>query len=374
VAIATVSVVVHEFGHAICFRIFGLRPSITLHGMGGLTTASVGEADTPPFTPVRSIVTSLAGPLSALILMGVPAWLLAQGMGFEPLSAVRAADVDAMLVQRTGIGGFGGRWVLATPAQVILSQIVFVNVGWSLLNLIPVLPLDGGNVTSSLIELVAPRQGRRVANVISIVAAVALAVWGLANGYPFGLLLAALLVGMNVSELASSRHDSTDELLATAARALVDFDPARAERVLRDVLSGSVDGERRRIATELFAWGRLAQGDPLGAEQAMRSMPPGEGPTATLRAALSLAQGRTAEGVTMMAWALANDGDRSAKVLGAIAVAQSGQVDAVTHELLLLGPEGREGGEALRSGLDRTGHRAEARRVGQLLAGGPAAR
>jgi Zn-dependent protease len=369
VIIATASVVVHELGHAVAFRSFGLRPSITLHGMGGLTSASIGDAGTPPFTPVRSIVTSLAGPLSALLLFGVPAWLAARGQGFEPFSTVRAADIDAMLVQRTGSAlGFGGRWMIATPAMVLLGQLVWINVGWSLLNLIPVLPLDGGNVTASVFELVNPRQGRRVANVISIVAAVALAWWGWASGFLFGPLLAAMLIGMNVSELVARRRESLDDRLAGAARALVDFDPAGAEATLRDLLTGKLDGEHRRIAVELFAWARLAQGDPLGAQQAVGTMAPGEGPTATLRAALSLALGRTAEGVSTMAWALAHDGDRSAKVLGAIAVAQSGQVEAVTQELLLLGPAGREGGEALRAGLDRTGHRAEAQRVGHLLA------
>jgi Zn-dependent protease len=367
VAIATVSVLVHELGHALAFRAFGLRPSITLHGMGGLTTASVGEAGAPEFTPVRSIVTSLAGPLAALLLFGVPAYLAARGQGFEPLAQLGRTDFGEAVVRRAG-SGVGARYTLATPLQLLLQQAVYINVGWSLLNLIPILPLDGGNVTASVIELAAPRKGRRVANVISIVAAVVLAWWGVTAGFIVAPLLAAMLIGMNLSELAGSRHDDVDDDLAAAARALMEFDPDRAERLSSGVLAGRTQGDRRRVATELFAWSRLARGDPAGAERAMASMPAGQGPTATLAGALSLAQGRTAEGVTTMAWALAHDPDRSAKVLGAIALAQSGQVDAVTHELLLLGPPGREAGELLRSALDHTGHVAEARRVGQLLA------
>lgn len=369
VAIATVSVVVHELGHAVCFRVFGLRPSITLHAMGGLTSASVGEPDTPPFTPVRSIVTSLAGPLAALLLLGVPAYLVARGQGFEPFSLWWYREADAVLVRPVRAAGFGfERWVEATPAQVLLGQAVFVNIGWSLLNLVPILPLDGGNVTASVMELVSPRQGRRVANVVSIVAAAAVAIWGFTAGYLFGPLIGAMLIGMNLSELAGRRHESVDHDLAEAARALIDFDPARAEQLSAEVLSGRVQGDRRRIATELYAWSWLARGDAGRAGAAMAAMPPEHPPTSTLRAALSLALGRTDEGVATMAWALAHDPDRSAKVLGAIAVAQSGQVDAVTHELLLLGADGRAGADVLRAGLDRTGHHAEARRVGQLLA------
>jgi stage IV sporulation protein FB len=367
VVIATVSVLVHELGHAVAFRGYGLAPSITLHGMGGLTTASVGEHGTPPFTPLRSVVTSLAGPFAALFLFGVPAWLAARGLGFEPLSVTRVYGYDGMWVQATS-GFLGGGFRPATSVEVVLSQIVFVNVFWSLLNLIPVLPLDGGNVTSSLIELVAPRNGRRVANVVSIVAAAGFGVWAFRSDFIFGPVLSLMLIGMNVSELVSARHESVDERLAAAARALVEFDPTGAEKGLRQLLAGNLERERRRIATELFAWARLAQGDPAGAQEAMATMAIDDGPTATLRAALSLAQGRTAEGVSTMAWALAHDTDRSAKVLGAIAVAQSGQVETVTQELLLLGPAGREGGEVLRDALERTGHRAEAQRVGHLLA------
>jgi stage IV sporulation protein FB len=367
VVIATVSVLIHELGHAVCFRFFGLQPSISLHGMGGLTSAPVGDADAPPFTPVRSIVTSLAGPFAALLLLGVPSWLAARGLDFDPFSLARGMGGGEMYVQRSGIAR---GWIEATPLHVFVNQAIWINVGWSILNLIPVLPLDGGNVTASVFELFSPRNGRRVANVISIVLAGALGLWGLSSGYLFGALVAAGLIWVNVAELAGQRHDRTDDELTAATRALLDFEPARAEQLVRGVLGRNLDGDRRRAATELFAWSRLAQGDAGSASQVIAAMPPEAGPTATIRAATALGLGNSTEGVTTMAWALAHDPDRSAKALGAIAVAQSGQVDAVTRELLLLGPAGREGGEALRDGLARTGHTVEARRVGQLLATG----
>jgi stage IV sporulation protein FB len=368
VAIATISVVVHEFGHAIAFRVYGLAPSVTLHAMGGLTTASLDEHDAPPFTPVRSIVTSLAGPLSALLLFGVPALLAARGLGFDPLPFARAYGPSGELyVLRSGVGP--EHWMLATPVHILVGQAVYINIYWSLLNLVPVLPLDGGNVTAGFFELFSPRHGRRIANVLSIAVAAGLALWGISSGNLIGPLLGALLVGMNVSELAGRRHEDVDGQLVDAARALVEFDPLKAEGIVSGLLDKRVAGDRRRVAVELFAWARLAQGDAPAAEQALAAMGTEEGPTATVRAAVSLARGRTSEGVTTMAWALAHDPDRSAKVLGAIALAQSGQVEAVTQELLLLGPAGREGGQVLAEGLRRTGHVAEAARVGQLLAG-----
>jgi hypothetical protein len=218
------------------------------------------------------------------------------------------------------------------------------------------------------VELVTPRHGRRVANVLSVVAAVALAVWGWSHGFPVASLMAVFFMGTNLMELVNSRHDGADEDLAAAARALVAFEPAKAQQLATGVLAGRSDPDRHRIATELFAWSRLAQGDPLGAQQAVASMAADAGPTATLRAALSLALGRTNEGVTTMAWALVHDPDRSAKLLGAIAVAQFGQTDAVTSELLLLGEPGREGATLLADLLQRTGHAGDADRVAQRVA------
>jgi stage IV sporulation protein FB len=366
VGIATASVLIHELGHAVAFRFFGLRPSISLNAMGGLTSAAVDQPDTPAFTPGRSIVTSLAGPLSELVLLGIPAFLIIQGMGVDPFSLRWFHDVG-MAVQTTS-AGFGDDWVVATPFQVVLGQIAYINIVWSVLNLVPILPLDGGNVVASLVELVTPRHGRRVANVLSVAAAVTLSVWGWRNGFPVAALLAVIFVGTNLTELANSRNDGTDENLAAAARALVAFEPVRAQQLVTGVLDGRPDDERRRIATELFAWSRLAQGDPLGAQQAVASMAADAGPTATLRAAVSLAMGRTAEGVTTMAWAMVHDPDRSAKLLGAIAVAQSGQTDAVTSELLLLGEPGRSGATLLAELLERTGHGEDAARVGQRVA------
>jgi len=131
VAIATVSILLHEFGHAIAFRIFGLRPSVSLVGFGGLTSAEGPDGSTDDFTPVRHIIVSLAGPLSALILLGLPALLIAEANGFDPWTSLgmrRSLD----------------------PAEIILGQIVYINVGWSLLNLLPVLPLDGGRAMAAL--------------------------------------------------------------------------------------------------------------------------------------------------------------------------------------------------------------------------------
>jgi membrane-associated protease RseP (regulator of RpoE activity) len=86
--------------------------------MGGLTH---GEGR---LTPVESIAVSLAGPFTALFLLGLPAlWL-------EKNGSISGAD-----------------------ARAILSQVIWINVGWSVLNLLPIPLLDGGHLMYYLIEI-----------------------------------------------------------------------------------------------------------------------------------------------------------------------------------------------------------------------------
>src|SRR5262245_55219146 len=60
VAVVLVGVVVHELGHALVGRVFGLKPRIHLYGMGGLTTWEAGRE----LSPLRSVAVSLAGPFA----------------------------------------------------------------------------------------------------------------------------------------------------------------------------------------------------------------------------------------------------------------------------------------------------------------------
>jgi len=350
VVIATVSVLVHEFGHAFAFRAFGLKPSITLHAMGGLTSAS-GDSSSPKFTPGRSIVTSFAGPLSALVLFGLPALWYASRYGLDPWVGFKATRASL------------------TPTQIIVGQIVYVNVGWSILNLLPVLPLDGGNITASVCELVVPTKGRRVASVLSILFAAAIGLWAYQYVGVMGIVFAVVFIGMNIGELTRRDESPLDDQLDDAFSALLDFDPVRADRLAQSVIVARPSNSRLSWAIELAAWARIASGDHWGAQHLLVTMPPGTAPSASIRGALALALGNVPEGVSTMTWALAFDPSKNAKVLGAMAAAQSGQAIAIAHELVLLGSDGVEAAHVFSRLLDYAGHRAEAAEVDKIAVG-----
>jgi stage IV sporulation protein FB len=134
VVVVFVSVMVHELGHAVVAESYGLFPSILLQSMGGLTIFS----RTRRLSHFQEIVLSLAGPFFGFVLGG-----LVYGLVF---------------------------FVSGIPLvfRVIMSQLMWVNIGWGVINLVPMLPLDGGQVMRSLWHWLRSPYDERTPLIISI--------------------------------------------------------------------------------------------------------------------------------------------------------------------------------------------------------------
>ena len=156
VAVVFVSVLVHELGHATAAHLFGSPARIMLYGLGGLT------AHRPMSSQWRSIAVSLAGPFAGFALAAV------------------TFQVAVILPAPLGI------------VETLFQFLLFVNVGWGVVNLLPVLPLDGGHVARSAFRLVSPSNGDRWALALSLITAGAVVVLAISQG----LLLMAVLFGM----------------------------------------------------------------------------------------------------------------------------------------------------------------------------------
>ena len=124
-AAGVVSIIIHELGHALTMRLFGGRHiSIVLHGMGG-HAISQGE----PFSRGQHILISLAGPL------------LQVACGLLVLIAV-------IMSAATSSGSTG---LQAGPVYELLSSFIEVSLFWAVLNLIPVYPMDGGQILRGIL-------------------------------------------------------------------------------------------------------------------------------------------------------------------------------------------------------------------------------
>lgn len=157
------SILVHEMGHALTARLFGYYPRVFLYQFGGVAMYTPDGQ----YTAGRSILITFAGPAAGLAL----------GLGTLVGSFVLAASQLAVqpLVDAT------------------LMFLVEVNIAWSILNLLPVYPLDGGQITRDVCTSMNPRQGMVWTLWISVLVAllIALAAFTLRMtflGIMFGLM------------------------------------------------------------------------------------------------------------------------------------------------------------------------------------------
>jgi len=156
----------------------GIRghPRITLYGMGGL--AACGDCER---SPRAQILISLAGPcagfLFALVLM-----LLISVVGHQSGCTLLGQP------QRDAVGlGLLGTVFYWSPFQSgavndMIQQLLYINVLWGAVNLLPIYPLDGGQIAREICLFGQPRQGMILSLRISVVAAGAMALVGLSWG------------------------------------------------------------------------------------------------------------------------------------------------------------------------------------------------
>ncbi len=148
VLVLLVAILVHELGHAVAGRAFGARQTtIILHGFGGLAVGATGR------TWYERIAVFLAGPAAGFML----------------------ALVTLIVMLTAPVGEFGA---------LVCMLMLWVCVVWGVVNLLPVYPLDGGQVMMELLGHFRPGKGRGMALIISgivgiliAIAAVALRQW-----------------------------------------------------------------------------------------------------------------------------------------------------------------------------------------------------
>ncbi len=145
VAIVFFSVLLHELGHAWVIQSFGGQPSIVLHATGGATSWPTGASPGPG----QRLLVSLAGPGIQLFI------------GAVVFTASRA-------------------FVYPPKYDWVVDQLLWVNVGWAVINLVPIVPWDGGNALEAFIAWV-DRPRPMVTVVISGVGGLALAAFGFAQ-------------------------------------------------------------------------------------------------------------------------------------------------------------------------------------------------
>jgi Zn-dependent protease len=216
----TLSLLGHELGHAFVARHFNLRPQVLLHGLGGLT-----GHERPKRGRDDALIVA-AGPAAGLLM-----WFLARlAMSYLP--------IENPVV-------FSGLYTLAS-----------VNLVWSIFNLLPLWPMDGGQLMRiGASTVLKPLRGERVTHIVSITVVVLIAVGTqvqpFASFIPFGgpytMIILAMMAFQNFQAMQASggqapvRRDNpfARELLAKADLAYQNGQDDEAARLCHQIKAES---------------------------------------------------------------------------------------------------------------------------------------
>jgi stage IV sporulation protein FB len=164
-------VVLHEYGHALTARHYGIRThAITLYPMGG-----VAMLEGMPEDPRQELRIALAGPAVNFVLAA---------------------------------GLWGGAHLLLGGPGPFVDCLIYVNLVMGTFNLVPALPMDGGRVLRAALAMRMPQQrATQLATRLARVLAAGMAVLGvLWPGHGMLVLIALFVWAASAAELRASEH------------------------------------------------------------------------------------------------------------------------------------------------------------------------
>ena len=191
IASVLVSLLVHEMGHALAYRRFGQSARIVLSHFGGLAIPG-GWDRGRRLRPWERFVVSAAGPVAQLLFAVAIIAVLRLGGWIVPFPINSIGEA---------LGLFEGRLYGSRYALAFADFLLYVNILWPLLNLMPVPPLDGGQMVREGLEVMGARDAGRLAAIVGAVTGFALALWAYSNHESYLALMFGLLAVSCVQSL-----------------------------------------------------------------------------------------------------------------------------------------------------------------------------
>lgn len=209
-------VVLHEFGHALTARRFGVETrDITLLPIGG-----VARLERIPEKPVQEFLVAVAGPAVNVVIAGL---------------------IFALLLV---LGMVGQLTQLQMSASSFLINLMWVNVALVIFNMIPAFPMDGGRVLRALLATRMTRvKATHIAASVGQAIAIIFAIAGLFIPGMFMLLFIALFVYLGAQGEAQAveareafRGARVRDAMASHFLTLSESDPL--EFAIREMMGG----------------------------------------------------------------------------------------------------------------------------------------
>lgn len=187
-ACVLVSILVHELGHAFAMRLFGQRAQIVLYHFGGLAMndsfTSWDGARRRRTSAKEDLIIYAAGP-GLQILFTLPFVFLAMQLNSTPSFMIRWFGLPEPAVEA----------VTSIVLLATFDALLWIGLAWAILNLSPLLPLDGGGIMYNLMLIMNVENAWYKSRVISVVVGGLLGVYfmtsfGGINGIMFFMLAA----------------------------------------------------------------------------------------------------------------------------------------------------------------------------------------
>lgn len=115
-----ISILIHELGHALAIKKYGLPTEIHLIAFGGFATYPVGATSRK-----QSFLITAAGPAVQIVL------------GLAAIAVLRYVELPD------------------TAIRIFVFDLAWVSIVWAVLNCLPVFPMDGGHM---LLAILGPRR------------------------------------------------------------------------------------------------------------------------------------------------------------------------------------------------------------------------
>jgi Zn-dependent protease/CBS domain-containing protein len=189
-------VLLHEFGHALAARRYGIHtPDITMLPIGG-----VARLERMPDNPVQELVVAVAGPLVNVVIAAV--LFLGFGLSWQSFS----------------FGALGNE-------EMSLPQLLFnVNIMLVAFNMLPAFPMDGGRVLRALLAMRLPyAQATQIAANIGQFMAFGFGFYGLAQHQPMLVLVGVFVFFGAQSEAAHAQMKNVSSGLRVHAGMITQF-------------------------------------------------------------------------------------------------------------------------------------------------------
>ena len=230
-------VVLHELGHALTARKFGIRTrSITLLPIGG-----VAAIEKVPDDPREEILIALAGPAVSLCI-ALLLWIL--------------LTVTGTLVSVEELSVVGGPF---------LQRLMIVNLIIAVFNLIPAFPMDGGRVFRALLSMrLEATKATRIAAGIGQFIAILFAALGLMHN-PFLFLIAVFIWFGAALEAQTATIQQALSDVSVAQAMLTDFQTLQPGDPLAKAIELTLTGSQKDfpVIEGGIVVGFLAQTDML---------------------------------------------------------------------------------------------------------------